>query len=78
MLTESTTPREVLMKTTTVKAVVARTGRCGIHPVISQQGDNVLKRKGEKGVVKQETANNTTVQVFMTQQQKQQLLRITK
>lgn len=43
------------MKTTTVKAAVARTGRCGIHPVISQQGDNVLKRKGEKGVVKQET-----------------------
>ena len=43
------------MKTTTVKAAVACTGRCGIHPVISQQGENVLKRKGEKGVVKQET-----------------------
>ena len=55
MLTESTAPREVLMKTTTVKAAVACTGRCGIHPVISQQGENVLKRKGEKGVVKQET-----------------------
>lgn len=47
------------MKTTTVKAAVARTGRCGIHPVISQQGDNVLKKKGEKGVVKQETGQIT-------------------
>ena len=59
MLTECTTPREVLMKTTTVEAAVARIGRCGIHPVISQQGDNVLKRKGEKGVVKQETEQIT-------------------
>ena len=47
------------MKTTTVEAAVARTGRCGIHPVISQQGDNVLKSKGEKGVVKQETEQIT-------------------
>lgn len=37
------------MKTMTVKAVAARTSRCRIYPVISQQEDNALKRNRGKG-----------------------------
>lgn len=37
------------MKTMTVKAAAARTSRCRIHPVISQQEDNALKRNRGKG-----------------------------
>lgn len=47
----------------TIKAAAAPTSRCGIHSVISQQEDNVLKRNGEKGVAEWgEKQKHTTAQ----------------
>lgn len=50
MSTESTTPWEALMKTTTAQATAVP--KWGVHPAISHQEDSVLRRNGVKGGVK--------------------------
>ena len=77
MVTESTTPREVLMKTTTFKAAAACTSQCGIHTVISQKEDKALKRNGEEGVaqVGDKTKTHPYAVFFRSQHYNLQLLR---